>query len=296
MKRILTAALLGSLLQATPAKACDVCGCGVSYYNPYLFPHLSKNYTSLSYFHRVYRTQNGEGGRSREDYNSLLLTLQYSVRKRFQVLALVPWQFNTLRNDAGSRSLSGLGDLSLLGQYRVWERVSDKGVRQVVLAGAGVKLATGRYVPAATSKTEDQNFQLGTGSTDLLFNGSYRISLRNWTFSAAGSYKYNTENEDGYRYGDVVNTSVQATFRKEYRKWSLSPYVQLSQEWQLQDADRHVLQAASGGPVSYVAGGVEVNTRRFAFGANYQAAAAQNLAGGLIRVEPRVALRTSITF
>ncbi|RYY87424.1 MAG: transporter [Chitinophagaceae bacterium] len=255
MKRFFLAALLGGLL-APAARACDICGCGVSYYNPYLFPHLAKSYVGLSYFHRVYRTAGHEGSWSHERYNTLLLMMQYSVGRKLQLQALLPWQANTLSNESGARSLSGMGDISLMGQYRLWERNSDKGVRQALLLGAGVKLASGRFVPATTSKAEDQNFQLGTGSTDLLFNGSYRISLRRWTFSGVGSYKYNTPNKDGYRYGDVVNTGVQAAYRQEWRQWSLTPYAQVNYEWQL----------------------------------------AQDLAGGQIRVEPRLAVRTSITF
>ncbi|RYY41782.1 MAG: transporter [Chitinophagaceae bacterium] len=295
MKRLLLAALVACLL-APAARACDICGCGVSYYNPYLFPHLSKSYVGLSYFHRVYRTAGHDGAWSRERYNTVLLTLQYSVGRKLQLQALLPWQANSLRNDAGSRSLSGLGDVSLMAQYRLWERNSDKGVRQSVLLGGGVKLASGRYVAAATSKAEDQNFQLGTGSTDLLLNGSYRISLRRWTFSGVGAYKYNTANKDGYRYGDVVNGGVQAAFRQEWRNWSLTPYAQYNYEWQLNDADNHVLQSVSGGGVSYLAGGLDCNNKRFAIGVNYQVTLAQDLAGGQIRVEPRLALRTSISF
>ncbi|RYZ24554.1 MAG: hypothetical protein EOO16_00175 [Chitinophagaceae bacterium] len=296
MKRVLSAVLLASLLQALPASACDICGCGVSYYNPYLFPHLSKNYIGLSSIHRGYSTLSHDGGQSRERYHTLLLTAQYSIGSKFRVLALLPWQNNTLGNDAATRRLSGLGDVSLIGQYRLWEKNTDKGVRHVALVGAGVKLATGRYVPAATSKAEDQNFQLGTGSNDLLFNGSYRLSLRRLTFMATGSYKYNYANSDGYRFGDVLNAGLQVTLRQEWKNWSVAPYVQASPEWLLQDADRHILQPVSGGSALYAGGGVDLNNRKIAFGVNYQFAAAQNLAGGQIEARPRITLRTSFTF
>ncbi|RYY66235.1 MAG: transporter [Chitinophagaceae bacterium] len=283
-------------LSAAPARACDICGCGVSYYNPNLFPHLSKNFVGLSYLHRLYHTAGHEGSVGTERYNSLLLTVQYAAGKRLKLVALLPWQFNTLRNEGGRRTLSGAGDATLLAQYRVWERSSDKGVRQVFVAGAGVKLPSGRYTAAAASKTEEQNFQLGTGSTDVLLNGVYRLNVRRWSLSATGSYKYNTVNRDGFRYGDVLNTGVQAAFRRERRNWSLTPYLQASGEWQLTDASNHVLQPASGGEVVYAGGGVDFNTRKVSLGVNYQAPIAQHLAGGLVQAKPGFSVRTTFLF
>ena len=296
MNRFLFILLLGGLLQAAPAAACDICGCGVSYYNPFLFPHLSRNYIGLSSIHRAYHTLSHDGSLGRERYHTVLLTAQYALGRKFQLLAMLPWQNNTLRNEAGERRLSGAGDISVLGQYRLWEHSTDKGVRQVLLIGAGMKFATGRYVPASAGKTEEQNFQLGTGSNDLLLNGSYRISLRRLTFSANASYKYNTGNHDGFRYGDVLNGSLQVAYRNEWRKWSATPYLQLSRERMLKDADRHVLQTVSGGTACYAGSGVDVNTRKLAFGVNYQFAVAQELAGGQINVRPSLSLRTSFTF
>ncbi|GAB4092911.1 transporter family protein [Flaviaesturariibacter terrae] len=287
--------LLMPLLGNVPAGACDICGCGVSYYNPNLFPHLARNYFGISYLHRVYRTYTDEGA-GRESYNSLLLTAQYSVSSRFKLMAQLPWQANSLQGASTVRYLGGLGDASLLGQYRVWDRASDKGLRQTLLLGAGVKLPSGRYTGADAGKAGEQNFQLGTGSTDLLLNGAYRVSLPRWTFSANGSYKYNTSNRDGFRYGDMVSSGLQAAYRKEWRRWSLAPYVQLSGEWQLPDARQHVIQEESGGRVLYTGAGVDINTRRLAFGINYQAAPLQRLAGGQVEVGGGLSLRSTFLF
>src|SRR5437868_5621427 len=105
MYRYLTGALLGCLLLSLPARACDICGCGVSNYNPYLFPHLSRNYIGLTYLHRVYRTLPIDEPGGTERYNSILLSGQYMLGKKIQLTALLPYQMNTLVNDAGSRQL-----------------------------------------------------------------------------------------------------------------------------------------------------------------------------------------------
>ena len=295
MKKYFTAVLLIGSLLSVPARACDICGCGVSNYNPFLFPHLSKSYIGLSYLHRTYHTRGDEGAFGTEHYNSFMLTGQYKLGKKLQFLALLPWQTNILTNDAGTRRAQGLGDITLNGQYRLWDQQTKK-LRQTVLIGGGVKLATGRYVPAATDKADDQNFQLGTGSTDFLLNGSYRLSYRKWVFGASTSYKYNTANSDGFRFGDIWNAGVMAVYRQDWDKVSLLPYVQLTHEAQLQDADNHVLQSHSGGTVFYAGGGVDLNTKRFTIGLNYQFAADQSLAGGQIDVGPRLAAHASFAF
>ncbi|TCZ66521.1 transporter [Flaviaesturariibacter aridisoli] len=295
MKKIFVAVLLLCSLFSVPARACDICGCGVSNYNPFLFPHLSKSYISLSYLHRVYHTRSDEGSLGTERYNSFILSGQYKLGKKLQFMAMLPLQENSLRNDAGSRRASGPGDITLLGQYRVWDKLTKK-LRQTLLVGGGVKLATGRYVPASSGKADDQNFQLGTGSTDYLLSGSYRLSYRKWVFGASSSYKYNTQNRDGFRFGDVWNAGLLAVYRKDWDKLSLLPYVQVTHEAQLQDADNHVLQAHSGGTVFYAGGGLDLNTKRFTIGLNYQFAADQSLAGGQIQAGPRVAAHASFAF
>jgi hypothetical protein len=294
MKRTAMAVIFG-LSAAAPAAACDICGCGVSNYNPYLFPHLSKNYIGISYLHRVFHTRVLGETESTERYNSILLSGQYSLGKRVQLTALLPWQENSLINEAGKTRISGTGDATLLGQFRLCDHLTKR-FRQTVLIGGGVKLPTGRFVPAASGKAEDQNFQLGTGSTDLLLNGSYRLSFRKWVLGASGSYKYNTANADGFRFGDVVNIGVLAVYRHDWERVSLSPYVQLSHESQYRDADQHLLQKHSGGTLFYAGGGLDLNSKSITIGVNYQFAADQSLAAGQIRVAPKFSARASFSF
>lgn len=295
MKLFYRAGLLCSLLAAVPAHACDICGCGVSNYNPYLFPHLARNYIGLTYIHRGFRTLPPDEAPAHETYRSFLLSGQVQVGKKLRLLALLPWQQNDLRSETGNRRLNGPGDITLLAQYLAWERSTER-ARQAILVGAGMKLAIGKFVPAGSEKAAEQNFQLGTGSYDFLVNGSYRLSLRRWTLAATASYKYNTANADGFRFGDVATAGLLAAWRQEWKRWSLTPYLQLSHESLQRDADRHVLQRHSGGTVFYAGGGVDVNTRSVTTGLNYQLAPDQSLAGGQIRVQPKFSAHASFAF
>lgn len=289
MKKIFIALLAGINISA---QACDICGLGTSNYNPFLFPHLSKNYINLSYLRQIYHIHTEEGI-TKEYFNTLLAGAQFSVTDKLQLRAMIPYEINTQKTLFSNEHAKGVGDVTLLANYRLWTH-QGRSSTQAFVIGAGIKLPSGKYVAEKAASIEDQNFQLGTGSTDYLVNGAYRLSFRKWVFSAIGSYKYNTQNKDNYRYGDVLTTGVTAVYRKELRNFSIAPYIQVINEKQYDNADDHVLQSHTGGNALYTGAGIDLNTKKFAIGINYQAAASQNLYEGEIDAKPRLSAHVSI--
>ena len=121
MKKIFITVLLLPLFLST--RACDICGCGVGNFNPYMFPHLSKNFINFSYQHRYYQThflENGEEMNNREHYNTFSLTGQYSPFKNLQLMAVVPFQANRQSGPEGNKSLNRLGDVVFLVIISCW--------------------------------------------------------------------------------------------------------------------------------------------------------------------------------
>jgi hypothetical protein len=204
----------------------------------------------------------------------------------------VPYQLNIQQNWYGANNTKGLGDITLMGNYRLLMH-QGRSNTQTVVVGGGVKLPAGNYTAVKSEAIEDQNFQLGTGSIDYLLNASYRLSYRKWVFSAIGSYKYNTQNKDNYRYGDVLTTGATAVYRKELKNFSVAPYIQVMNETQMKDANNHILQNHSGGSALFTGGGIDINTRKIAVGVNYQFAADQNLSKGEIIAKPRLSAHIS---
>ena len=278
-------------LSCAYVNACDICGLGTTNYNPFLFPHLTKNYFSLNYLHRLYHIKTDEGV-NKEYFNTLLASGQFTISQKLQIGATVPYQLNKLENYSGTKNAIGLGDIILFSNFRLWNH-QDRSNTQTVVIGAGIKLPTGEYTTTKNESIEDQNFQLGTGSIDYVLNASYSLSYRKWIFSALTSYKYNTQNKANYRYGDVFTTGATAVYRKELKKLSIAPYIQIMNEHQMNDANNHLLQSHSGGNVLYTGGGIDVNTKKIALGANYQFAAKQHLFGGEINAKPRLSVHLS---
>lgn len=284
MKKLFIAIIMG--LSYTSVNACDICGLGTSNYNPFLFPHLSKNYISLNYLHRQYHIHSDEG-LVKETINTILVSTQFSITPKLQLVAMAPYQLNNQQNWYGTNNTKGPGDITLQANYRLWNHQARSNTQTVVIGG-GVKLPTGNYSAVKSDAIEDKNFQLGTGSIDYLLNASYRLSYRKWVFSAVSSYKYNTQNKDNYRYGDMLTAGATAVYRKELKRFSLAPYVQVMNETQMKDANNHFLQDHSGGNALFTGGGIDINTKKIAVGFNYQFAAYQNLSKGEVIAKPRL--------
>jgi hypothetical protein len=284
MRKLIIALVL--TIGFSTANACDVCRGGVGNYNPLLFPHLSKNYFGLCWMHRHYITSAEDGSARNEYYNAILLTAQYSPFKKLQLAVMAPWQLNKMQTLDGRKNISGVGDISVLANYQVFNKTNSK-FRRTFVAGAGVKLPAGRYQRLTGEKVEGQNFQVGTGSTDYLLNASFHAGWRQWTVSATSSYKYNTQNKDDYRYGDVFLNGLTIVYQKEFKNFSIAPYTQMISEKQMKDADSHVLQDHSGGHVLFAGGGLDVNIRKVSGGFSYQFVTNQHLAAGNIMAKPR---------
>ena len=273
-------------------KACDICGGGVSNSNPFMFPHLSKTYLGISYTHKSFIKQSGEET-STFHYNTMLATGQFSINKKIMIIGMVPYELNRKVDNHGVKTIIGLGDVSLLANYKLWTKNKNNNI-QTILVGGGFEFPFQLFNTPEGDQVENQNFQLSSGSIDYLVNGSYHLNLNKWMFSLAGSYKYNTDNKDEYRFGDILTGAATCVYRKDWEKFSVSPYVQMMCEKQMNDANKHVIQNYTGGHVYYTGGGIDVNTRKIAVGINYQFVQDQNLAHGTLLAKPR--FTTHISF
>jgi hypothetical protein len=293
MKKILFTIVIAMAMQA--GHACDICGMGVSNSNPFLFPHLHKRYFGINYLYRSYQITTDDGITSTERYNTWLMAAQFTIGKRIQIYASLPMQANSEEDYFGKQSINGLGDATFSINYKLFDRTAGIN-RHTILIGGGIKLPTGQNTAVRSTELDEQNFQLGTGSIDYIITGSYTFSHKAWTFGTTASYKYNTPNDAGFRFGDIITTSIVAAYTHTADKFSLSPYVQLRNEVQMVNADDHVLQTHTGGNALYAAIGSDVNFRKISLGVAYQVAPIQHLAEDQVKVNPSFSTRISFTF
>ncbi len=301
MKRILTVVIFATTFISV--KACDICGCGVGNFNPYLFPHLSKNFFSLGWQHNAYHThfmENGEMMHNKEYYNTLSLAAQFSPVKNLRLMAVIPFQFNRQTGMEGHKSLNRPGDVFLLANYKLIDQSACKkkmALRQSLLAGGGIKFATGDYHFDEGDEKEvgNSNFQAGTGSTDYLLNTYYSLRYGRWSFSTGIHYKINGTNKDGYRFGNRLMTLTQVKFVKELTSISLVPNAGIQTEKMAEDKQDGITVDGhrTGGFNTRALLGIDINTRTFALGISYAAPLQQRLAAGQIVARPGFAFHLS---
>lgn len=293
MKKLCFVAVV--LLYCAQTNACDICGCSVSNYNPFLFPHLSKTFVGISYINRHYHIRNEDESLSKQAVSSFILSAKINAGKKIQLNVLVPFQKNTSSNGLINERLNGIGDISVTAGWKAWNRLT-RNSRQTVMVGTGVKLPTGKHYPGNSKKLGDQVFNIGSGSVDYILYGTYKAGYRKWFYNLSGSYKYNTANRSGFRYGDNIDISLLAGKRIDIDKIALSPYLQAGWQKQMQNAVSHLLSPASGSDIIQLNIGADVNTRNLTAGLSFQVPAIQQIAGGQISIKPGIGAHIAYNF
>jgi len=192
---------------------------------------------------------------------------------RFTFTLDVPFAFNNITEfgPEGSEesSLSGLGDVSLMGSAIVW-RDRDALPETWVEARAFLKTPTGKS-DTAVNGVKDPHLQLGTGSWDFGFGAAVAHKLPVGSLYASTTYRVNTEGSLSYEYGDnlLANLAYQLSLgdllgEKVFADWS--PGFELNYRWAAYDhfhGDRYV---DSGGSILYATPSLRVGLPFLAIG------------------------------
>lgn len=204
------------LLMGSQVFACDICGCFMG-----ITPYYNRNSISLLYRYRSFSGYEGQnhalfpsGGsffipaRSQnspitnhagnpddyELYRSLELRGKYFINSKLEVNAILPYVSNSERYNGHTSSISGLGDINIYAGYHVLQKLEDN-FKQQLIAGAGVKLATGKNDFKNNEGIRYSSLmQAGTGSTDAFVYLNYLVGLGKFGASLNTSYKVNGTN------------------------------------------------------------------------------------------------------
>ncbi len=282
------------------SNACDICGCGVGNFNPYMFPHLAQKFISVGYNYRYYRSDAhddlGNEMLNKEYYQSFSVAGQFTIARRIELMGYLPFQSNMQKGPEGNKSLNKLGDAIFLANYRLVDHISsDNKLRQTVVAGGGIKLPTGnyQYEEGSEQEVDNPNFQAGTGSTDFLLNGSYFLRYKKIAISTGITYKMNTSNKEDYRFGNRLLTVVQFKYVKDVGSISIIPNIGMVIEKMNEDKESGVVVDHTGGHNVQATFGLDVNNRKIAAGIFYNKPVAQNLAMGHIQAMPGINVHVS---
>ncbi|MFD1631059.1 transporter [Pseudopedobacter beijingensis] len=290
------------------AKACDICGCGVGSYYLGILPEFNKKFVGLRYQHKQLQTHLGPGAErtpltENETYQTAEVWGGWNIGNKFRVLAFLPYNFNRRESQEGVGQKNGLGDIALMGYYKMFDgknTLNEKLLVQSLWVGAGIKVPTGKYnaADADVANNSPNNFQLGTASTDFTINAAYDIRLMDLGLNLNANYKMNTENKYHYRYGNKLSVNGLLYHKFKVGKMaSISPNAGVLYETSAKDVENNKYDVdASGGYSTAGIVGFEAIRQRVSIGANYQHVFAQNLAEGRAKAGDRILVHLSYAF
>ncbi len=291
--------------------ACPICGCGVGGFYIGLLPTYKSQFIGIRYEYAHYETHlNNEPGQfSHDHYHQMEIYGGVTLGKHWQVLGFIPYHFNHQITDDGIVNKSGLGDVSLLANYKLWQssklNKNNSFFKQEFWIGAGVKLPTGKYnVNFGDSTTEelddllgDVNSQMGTGSTDFIFNMMYNIHMGMFGINTTANYKVNTANNNHFKYGDRLSVNSFAYYQSmAAKKIFMAPNVGLLYQYTLPNylAANKVQQ--TGGYVTSASAGIDFNISKITIGTNVQFPLLQNYAQGQTQLKVSGLMHLTYTF
>lgn len=288
MKRIIFVILFTSACSFSKLQACDICGCGVNNYYIGILPQFNHTFFGTRYYFSSYNTRLTADPTqfSKDFYQSIELWGGWNIGKKFQVLAFVPYNFNHQYSDEGVINTKGLGDITLLGSYKLFDirsvTTGSKVISQQLWIGGGIKFPTGKFNLESTAQdvASIANGQLGSGSIDFLLHAMYNIRINRLGFNSAASYKINSANRDQYKFGDKLLLSSIAFYSLPSSKITINPNVGLLYEHTGTSELQAGKIALTGGSILNGSAGIEMSFKKMAIGFNVQLPVTQNFAQG----------------
>lgn len=305
MKKRFFLLLLVIFASANDSQSCDICGCGAGNYYFGMMPQFNKNFVGIRYRFSSFQSHIGLSAsglfETKERFQSTEIWARYYPHPKIQLLAFIPYSFNSQTDNTTTRYLDGLNDIVIMGNYNIFRTPQDTIVRVFkhnLLIGGGVKLPTGKHTYTETdlSQVANPNFQLGTGSVDFLLNLAYTIRHKRFGLNADLTCKINTKNNQDYKFGNRVTSNVSLFYIQKIKKFGVMPHVGIYMENSMEDIRQKDTVIDTGGYFVSNTSGLELYYNRFSIGVNYQIPLKQVLANGHIKGEQRGGAHISYVF
>ncbi|PDS24819.1 transporter [Flavobacterium branchiophilum] len=269
---------------------CDACGCSASGGSMGFASMLNSNFVGIRYFNQQYKSTDGLYTNSpwyTENFNTTQVWARIPVKKNIQISVLIPYHAHNRETATGKQSINGIGDLTVLAMYRLYQTQTDSTFfAHTLQMGGGLKLPTGKYNDA-NSGTINPSFQVGTGSWDYLLATEYILRRKQFGLNTMLNYVIKTENEKHYRFGNQWNYATTLFYLYEKDALSFAPQLGLAGETYQNNYQHGIQLNETSGNALFGKIGFEVGRNALSFGANVMLPIKQNLTGGNVEANYR---------
>ncbi len=225
---------------------------------------------------------------------SVPTTIVYGFTQDFAGIVTIPYIYRKQRTSSGSdritRKTFGLGDITLLGKYRVYRKNLPGGTSGLSLLG-GIELPTGRSGDSDAEGKVPRNLQVGSGSWDPIVGVAYStVSLEDeWDFNL--TYQFNTEAHN-FEFGDTLKYNI-AYLRRIWPKelpeegvyTPLFAVLELNGVWNQRNRDESGSVTASGGNTIFLSPGFQMITKHYIAETSIQIPVLQKLNGTQVETD-----------
>jgi len=278
---------------------CDACGCSASGGSMGFSSMLNNNFVGLRYFNQSYTSRDGIFANSPwidENFNTLQAWARIPVTEKIQISALIPYHFHERELTAGTEDISGLGDVTIMGLYTLYETKSDSAVfTHKVNVGAGIKIPTGKFTEANNLGTINQSFQLGTGSWDYSVVSEYVVNRKDLGLNTTLNYILKTENSKNYQYGDQFNYATTLFYLFDFKSIQLVPQAGVAGEIYQKNRQHNLDVPNTAGDILFGKLGIEAGKDKFSVGINAMLPVKQNLSNGNMEANYRWSINFNYT-
>jgi hypothetical protein len=272
---------------------CDTCGCSASGGSMGFASMLNSNFVGIRYFNQSYKSTDGLYSNSvwyNENYNTTQIWTRIPVTNRVQISALVPYHFHNRETATGIQNISGIGDLTVLAMYQLYQTHKDSTLLVHSLqVGGGMKIPTGKF-DQDNNGSFNPSYQVGTGSWDYLLATEYVIKRKQFGLNTMLNYVIKSENDKKYRFGNQFNYSGTFFYLHENDTFSFSPQIGFAGEVYEENYQFDQKLNNTAGDIFLGKIGFEMAKNKFSVGANVMLPINQNLNGGNLEANYRWSL------
>lgn len=216
--------------------------------------------------------------------------LVYGVTEKFALIGVAPYLDKSFKAGGVERGDHGLGDVTFLGRYQVFQLDRPGETFRAQLLG-GLKFPTGKDDERDALGRLPQPLQLSSGSYDPVVGGVFTWQRLRWQADFDVVYKINTEAND-FRFGNTL--AHDAAFQYRLWPWTLPErgvpafvygVLELNGVWADRDEWRSGRVGASGGYTLLASPGLQYISRRWVAEVSVQLPVIQEWNGGQLETD-----------
>jgi hypothetical protein len=265
---------------------CDACGCSANGGSMGFSSMFNNNFVGVRYFYQSYTSKDGIFNNSPwvdEDFNTVQAWARIPITRKIQISALVPYHFHTRERRTGDENIKGLGDITVLAMYNIYETTRDSTVfTHKFQVGGGIKIPTGKYDSENNKGSVNPGFQVGTGSWDYMLAAEYVLKKDKIGLNTMLTYTFKTENEKLYQFGNQFNYGATLFYLIEKQSLKLVPQFGIAGEVFESNHQYEQLIPDSAGDIVFGRFGLEAGRKDFSIGVNAMLPINQNLSNGKV--------------